>query len=133
VAGDVVDVPQARGADLGSFGVAAEPAGAGLVGSAGDAGEQGDAVFLEVAAVISAGDAEPQERHGADVAADLAFDACFLAGALAGRPVAVKPGSEQVIRQAVAASSRKLRALASILISSRCFQFRFSRLKNLNR
>ena len=66
-------------------------------------GQQRDAVALEVAAVGSAGNAEPQERHGADVAAGLAFDAGFLAGALAGRPAAVKPGGEHVIRQAVAA------------------------------
>jgi hypothetical protein len=103
VARDVLDVPQARSGDFGSFGVAAEPAGAGHVWSAGEAGEQRDAVALEVAAVGSAGDAEPQERHGPDVVADLAFDAGFLAGALAGRAAAVKPGCEQVVRQAVAA------------------------------
>ena len=37
------------------------------------------------------------------MAADHAFDAGLLAGALAARPVAVKPGGEQVFRQAVAA------------------------------
>ena len=81
-----------RSADFGSFGVAAEPAGAGQVWSAGEAGQQRDAVALEVAAVGSARNAEPQERHGPDVVADLAFDVGFLAGALAGRAVAVKPG-----------------------------------------
>ena len=55
-------------------------------------------VALEVATVGSVGNAEPQERHGADVVADLAFDVGFLAGALAGRAVAVKPGGEQVVR-----------------------------------
>jgi hypothetical protein len=67
------------------------------------AGEQSDAVALDIGAVGPAGNAEPQQRHGADVAADLTFDAGFLAGALAGRSVAVEPGGEQVIRQGVAA------------------------------
>jgi plasmid stability protein len=80
--------------------VAAEPAGAGLVRSAGKAGQQCDAVPLEVAAVGSAGNAEPQERHGTDIEAGLAFDAGFLAGAFAGRAAAFKPGGEQVIWQA---------------------------------
>jgi hypothetical protein len=101
VARDVLDVPQARLADFGPFGVTAEPAGAGQVWSAGEAGEQRDAVALEVAAVGSAGNAEPQEWHGPDVAADLAFDVGFLAGALAGRPAPVKPGGEQVVPQVV--------------------------------
>ena len=89
--------------DFVSFGVAAEPAGGWQVWSAGEAGQQRDAVALEIAAVGSAGDAELQERHGADVATDLAFDAGFLAGALAGQPTAVKPGGEQVLRRAIAA------------------------------
>lgn len=82
---DAFDVPQALSTDFGSFCVVAEPAGAGQVWSAGEAGKQRDAVALEVAAVGSAGNAEPQERHCPDVVADLAFDAGFLAGALAGR------------------------------------------------
>ena len=97
------DVLQARSADFGSFGAAAEPAGAGQVWAAGEAGQQRDAVAFQEAAVGSAGNVQPQERHGPDVAADLAFDVGFLAGALAGRAVAVKPGGEQVIWQAVAA------------------------------
>ena len=104
MAGDVVDVPQAQSVDFVSFGVAAEPAAVEQqVWSAGEAGQQRDAVALEIAAVGSAGDAELQERHGADVAADLAFDAGFLAGALAGQQAAVKPGGEQVLRRAIAA------------------------------
>jgi hypothetical protein len=59
VLSDVFDVPQSRLADLGSLGVAAEPAWAGQVWSVGGAGQQRDAVALEVAAVGSAGNVEP--------------------------------------------------------------------------
>ena len=62
---DVVGVPQARLAYLLAAGLVAEPAGAGPVVAAGSAGQQGDAVLLDVAAIAGSvgvvGDGEPQE------------------------------------------------------------------------
>ena len=74
--------------------------------AAGQAGQQGDAVALVTAAVGAARNAEPQQRHRADVAAHLQLDAGFPVRSFPGRAVTVQPGTEQLIGQVAAADQR---------------------------